>query len=170
MPCIDPAEKNGTCIDLKSCHHLSAMFNKKPISPENRSFLRRSQCGFRFSSPYVCCAEIVETATADQTLKPEPSNEASEENKLFKLLKNKFPQPPECGQGPANDRIFGGQETEIDEFPWTVQLEFLKSRSVSQSKCTNNISYLITVNKKKGYHCGGSLINNRYVLSGQLFH
>ncbi|KFB44072.1 serine protease 14 [Anopheles sinensis] len=51
-----------------------------------------------------------------------------------------------CGSF-VGDRIFGGQKTGIDEFPWAVLIEYQKPRN------------------QYGYHCGGSLINERYVLT-----
>lgn len=54
--------------------------------------------------------------------------------------------PPKCGQD-LSDRIFGGQPTELDEFPWTALIRYRKP------------------NGNLGFHCGGSLINSRYVLT-----
>ena len=52
------------------------------------------------------------------------TTENSEPNWL-KLLKQKVPQPTICGD--ANDiRIFHGKKTDIDQFPWTVLLEYRK--------------------------------------------
>ncbi|XP_067622036.1 serine protease easter-like [Eurosta solidaginis] len=58
-----------------------------------------------------------------------------------------FPTPPHCGYVSLTKRIFGGTATDIDEFPWTALIKYFKG---------NNIV---------GYHCGGSLINERYVLT-----
>ncbi|KAF2887921.1 hypothetical protein ILUMI_18252, partial [Ignelater luminosus] len=55
---------------------------------------------------------------------------------------NLLPARHECGQH-AEERIFGGTKTTIEQFPWLVLLE-----------STNN-----------DFTCGGSLINNRYVLT-----
>lgn len=51
-----------------------------------------------------------------------------------------------CGLDSLGDRIFGGNETEIDQFPWTVALEYRNKNP----PCVN---------------CGGSLINTRYVIT-----
>ncbi|KAF2883417.1 hypothetical protein ILUMI_22751 [Ignelater luminosus] len=50
-----------------------------------------------------------------------------------------------CGKQEEN-RIYGGEETIIGEFPWMTLLE-------------------LRFNNKRHFICGGSLINNRYVLT-----
>ncbi|XP_055624127.1 serine protease easter-like [Toxorhynchites rutilus septentrionalis] len=57
-----------------------------------------------------------------------------------------LPQPGACGVD-ASDRIYGGSVTNIDSYPWTAILIF-------QNSLNTNL-----------YHCGGSLITNRYVLT-----
>ncbi|XP_052836121.1 melanization protease 1 [Drosophila gunungcola] len=57
-----------------------------------------------------------------------------------------LPQPPNCGEN-FSDRVVGGKETGKGEFPWMALIEYTKPGNV------------------KGHHCGGSLINNRYVLT-----
>lgn len=58
-----------------------------------------------------------------------------------------LPKPGACGLFNFGNRIFGGNETSIEDFPWIALLEYSKDGS------------------SKGYHCGGSLINNRYVIT-----
>uniref|UniRef100_A0A2M4BS35 CLIP domain-containing serine protease n=2 Tax=Anopheles marajoara TaxID=58244 RepID=A0A2M4BS35_9DIPT len=57
-----------------------------------------------------------------------------------------LPQPPQCGLQ-LTDRVVGGQPTKIDEFPWTALIEFQKADG------------------RFGFHCGGSLINQRYIVT-----
>ncbi|XP_053671282.1 CLIP domain-containing serine protease B4-like [Anopheles nili] len=57
-----------------------------------------------------------------------------------------LPEPPNCGIQ-LSDRLIGGQPTKIDEFPWTALIEYQKP------------------NGQFGFHCGGSIINERYVLT-----
>ncbi|XP_052890736.1 CLIP domain-containing serine protease B4-like [Anopheles moucheti] len=60
--------------------------------------------------------------------------------------RSSLPEPPHCGVQ-LSDRILGGQLTEIDEFPWTALIQFQKPDG------------------SFGFHCGGSLINERYVVT-----
>ncbi|XP_044265791.1 serine protease easter-like [Tribolium madens] len=58
---------------------------------------------------------------------------------------NLLPDPSACGVF-VEEKIFGGNRTELDEFPWAVLLEYYRSG-------------------KKEFDCGGFLINNRYVVT-----
>ncbi|XP_017081642.1 melanization protease 1 [Drosophila eugracilis] len=57
-----------------------------------------------------------------------------------------LPQAPNCGDN-FGDRVVGGKETGKREFPWMALIEYTKPGNI------------------KGHHCGGSLINTRYVLT-----
>uniref|UniRef100_A0A182JK36 CLIP domain-containing serine protease n=1 Tax=Anopheles atroparvus TaxID=41427 RepID=A0A182JK36_ANOAO len=57
-----------------------------------------------------------------------------------------LPVPPACGLQ-LTDRIVGGEETERQEFPWTALIEYKKA------------------DDSFGFHCGGSIINERYVVT-----
>ncbi|XP_055609289.1 CLIP domain-containing serine protease B4-like [Uranotaenia lowii] len=57
-----------------------------------------------------------------------------------------LPKPPNCGIDLA-DRIVGGQPTALDEYPWATLINYRKP------------------NGNTGFHCGGSLINSRYVIT-----
>ncbi|KAH8363180.1 hypothetical protein KR084_006715, partial [Drosophila pseudotakahashii] len=56
---------------------------------------------------------------------------------------NVLPNEAVCGQKPASLRISGGTQARLNEFPWMAML----------------------LDKKGKTRCGGSLINNRYVLT-----
>ncbi|KAJ8728187.1 hypothetical protein PYW08_016572 [Mythimna loreyi] len=49
----------------------------------------------------------------------------------------------------VGDRIAGGRETELEQFPWTVLLEITFDYG----------------NKRQAFNCGGSLISSKYVLT-----
>lgn len=53
--CTDPKNKNGKCVQFRSCPSIFKMA-KKPIAPENRVFIQKSSCGFANKMHYVCCA------------------------------------------------------------------------------------------------------------------
>jgi hypothetical protein len=145
------------------------MFKAKPISIENKQFLRNAQCAFVDGVPYVCCAEqkigstqrppvtktekiltSTQPAIVTETTTEEPEEEEEDETPEWLLsLKNKVPAAPECGIQ-FTDRIFGGEKVYAPELPWTVLVE-VKNET----------------NKK--FHCGGSIINSRYVVTGIVF-
>ncbi|KAL9700343.1 hypothetical protein quinque_003784 [Culex quinquefasciatus] len=68
------------------------------------------------------------------------------------MLKARFSAPASlpalgtCGQT-SDNRIVGGSIAQLDEYPWLARIQYYKS------------------NKRFGFHCGGVLINERYVLT-----
>uniref|UniRef100_A0A4Y0BP00 CLIP domain-containing serine protease n=1 Tax=Anopheles funestus TaxID=62324 RepID=A0A4Y0BP00_ANOFN len=60
--------------------------------------------------------------------------------------RSSLPEPPHCGV-PLFDRLLSGQPTQINEFPWTALIEFQM------------------YNGSFSFHCGGTLINERYVVT-----
>lgn len=104
--CNTPDNKAGSCKSLTACHELREKLTAREIT---RSFLRDSQC--RNGANLFCC----------------PNLEISVG--WLENLKSKVPEPPHCGQG-LQDRIIGGSETEINEYPWTVLLDYEKRKTV----------------------------------------
>lgn len=60
---------------------------------------------------------------------------------------NLLPKPGSCGFESPGIKIYKGEDTELDEFPWYALLEYQRS------------------NGKKSLNCGATLINNKYVLT-----
>ncbi|XP_031638129.1 melanization protease 1-like [Contarinia nasturtii] len=63
-----------------------------------------------------------------------------------------LPKPGVCGSSQPSQRIVGGEETAINEFPWMAQIEYTKL-------------YILT-GKKTFYKCIGIIINENYILTG----
>ncbi|XP_053691721.1 CLIP domain-containing serine protease B4-like [Sabethes cyaneus] len=64
-----------------------------------------------------------------------------------KVRKSRLPEAPDCGIQYTN-RIIGGERTSVTDFPWTARIQHYDHNF-----------------EEYGFHCGGSLINNRYVLT-----
>lgn len=126
--CTAPDGKAGNCILLRSCDTLFTLIKKKPLLPEDRSFLSRSQCGWsrEANHPLVCCTDPLNTP--------------------IRVGATLLPAVGVCGIQ-TSDRIVGGVNTKIDEFPWLALLKYAKPNNVF------------------GFHCGGALINYRYVVT-----
>ncbi|XP_065073609.1 CLIP domain-containing serine protease B4-like [Ochlerotatus camptorhynchus] len=71
---------------------------------------------------------------------------------LPRMLKARFSSPASlppvgvCGKA-TGDRIVGGDIAQLDDYPWLARIQYYKP------------------NRRFGFHCGGVLINERYVLS-----
>ncbi|KFB41614.1 serine protease 14 [Anopheles sinensis] len=123
--CTNPRGLPGTCILFRECPELVAVFGKPIATPEDTQYLQDSRCGSSGRKALVCCAGSAPPANTGNSV---------------------LPDQPYCGIQ-LTDRIYGGQPTQLDEFPWAVLIEYQKP------------------NGRYGFHCGGSLINERYVLT-----
>ncbi|XP_031619833.1 serine protease easter-like [Contarinia nasturtii] len=121
-PCITPDGFQGYCIDLRECEPLFKLLKNPNLSIQQITYLRNAQCGYQNLFPWVCCANQQQQPSTIQ-----------------------LPRPGVCGSQ-LQDRIIGGEETRITEFPWMALIEYTKPTG-------------------RGYHCGGVLINEQYVLT-----
>lgn len=112
--CVDPNNHNGLCQPIRSCGSILGLL-APPLPPQTREFLRRSQCKFENGQPWVCCPDSVAPP-------PPPSRDPG---LSVGSGGGKLPSAPDCGIQ-ATDRIFGGEPTSIDEFPWLVQIQYNK--------------------------------------------
>ncbi|XP_037036818.1 serine protease easter-like [Bradysia coprophila] len=94
--CQTPKEQSGICINLHECDELLTILKSQPITPENRHFLRESQCGLKSGSVLVCC----------------PKN-------MTKRI-NTHLLPDKCGEH-VESRYYGSW-TELDYFPWVAHI------------------------------------------------
>lgn len=130
--CITAKANLGKCTHIDNCPDLRRIAYKTCLSDTEKLYLRANICGKRM----VCC----ENPIAENSVKSSTTTEGIVEP--FPIL----PNEDHCGLDNAAPRIFGGDETEKDQFRWTVALDYN----------TPNI---------KGVHCGGSLINTKYVIT-----
>uniref|UniRef100_A0A2C9GVA1 CLIP domain-containing serine protease n=1 Tax=Anopheles dirus TaxID=7168 RepID=A0A2C9GVA1_9DIPT len=125
--CTNPAGQTGKCILFRDCPPLVAIYSKQFTTREETIFLSNSRCGTVGQKTLVCCPGGAST-------KP-PATRTTV-----------LPQPPQCGIHLA-DRIYGGQETDLNEFPWTALIQYQKPGGTFD------------------FNCGGSLINSRYIVT-----
>lgn len=150
--CATPNGANGVCIGIRRCPVLLNILQMQPPPSGAVEFLRQSQCGFEGRDPLVCCPTQRPSVTVpprgdqDGTYYPggETTNPGQDPNASYDLSNNPL-LPTECGKD-LSQKIFGGERTDIDEFPWMALLEYSKPNGRSTS-------------------CGGVLISKRYVLT-----
>uniref|UniRef100_A0A182PPY6 CLIP domain-containing serine protease n=1 Tax=Anopheles epiroticus TaxID=199890 RepID=A0A182PPY6_9DIPT len=105
--CTLPEGTTGQCILLRNCNSLLTLIRKKPLPDTDRAYLQRTQCGWSTTEnhPLVCCS--------DSLVAP------------VRVGAGLLPTPGQCGIQ-TSDRIFGGVNTRIDEFPWIALLKYAK--------------------------------------------
>ncbi|XP_063219440.1 serine protease easter [Bacillus rossius redtenbacheri] len=154
--CKTPKKMDGVCIAIENCPALFSLLNQNPRN-EAIKYLRESNCGFQGRSPKVCCPERSDVNSGDGTdfnqqpavtsttssSKPNQGSASINNHPALRLL----PSPSECGKS-YGVRIFGGEVTDLGEYPWNVLLLY---RNLQNGRTTSL--------------CGGALINKRYVVT-----
>lgn len=156
--CVTPNGASGMCIGILSCPPLLNLLQTAPFDPQAVDFLRRSHCGFVGREARVCCLiqnpqlnnPPRDELSSTSNLRPTPNIEEpiTPDNNYANLqyyLSNNTLLPTDCGKE-LSQRIFGGEKTDLDEFPWMALLEYA------------------TPNGKRTA-CGGVLISRRYVVT-----
>ncbi|XP_074037294.1 CLIP domain-containing serine protease HP8 [Leptinotarsa decemlineata] len=137
--CFTPRNENGDCKVISSCPSLFALLEKRPIKSQDADYLRRSQCGFEGTLPKVCCPSGGQKSS---TSKP-----VTDHNMELKPSKSSLlPSTEMCGIS-TQDKIYGGTEAGLQEFPWMALVEYERD------------------DRRHGFYCGGVLINSRYILT-----
>ncbi|RVE52975.1 hypothetical protein evm_002452 [Chilo suppressalis] len=146
--CQTPLGVTSQCVSLYDCPQLLSAFNQRPLPNRVVTFLRYSQCGFDGYTPKVCCGPLPEDQGGDTTRRPAVTTPPIGTDVDPANGEDSSPSGRgECGVDTNGDRIYGGQFTELDEFPWMALLGYRKPDG------------------RRTYQCGGVLINHRYVLT-----
>lgn len=66
--------------------------------------------------------------------------------KIEKTEEASLPLPGECGYHPFSRKIFGGKETELDEFTWMGLMQYKTGNTIKQA-------------------CSASLINRKFLVT-----
>lgn len=116
--CNTPQETPGECVRLSSCEPLKNLIRKKPLTHQNRVFLRQSQCDYINDYPWVCCPKAKQAQFKVRRYSALSSknkiNDNSDSSELLKAGESVCGKPFKS----LEDRIYGGDETSLGEFPW----------------------------------------------------
>ena len=109
----------------------------------------------------MCCREAVAPPAP-----PPPTLASTDLDSNLRQQKSLLPKPGDCGID-AENRIYGGNRTNLDEYPWMALLQYLKRWYIHfQLKNFVDLNDNFSADsQKKDFHCGGVLINSRYVLT-----
>jgi len=125
-------EPDEECIRLKDCRPIYYNVRRNRLSGSAKVNISQTRmCGVsvrdrkRYKRIYICC--------------PKPANT--------------LPSYPDCGKPQTTNRVIGGTEPNLNEYPWLAMLLY-----------RNQIS-AFNPDRELVPSCGGSLINTRYVLT-----
>lgn len=173
--CYTPEHLAGDCRSIYDCSSVLSQLQGR-ITRLTADYLRSLHCeNGNGLYPYVCCVprfnefgvqwpiqtqppqtpsiqnpfkthiSPTNTQTAVNPSNPHHRHNHQRQNSNGAVL----PGAGVCGLTSLAHRIFGGEETAIDDYPWMVLLEYNSIRNRRERKLS----------------CGGSLINSRYVLT-----
>ena len=139
--CLTPERLAGNCVFLRSCSVLLSLFQKRVITQVDRQYLSSSQCGFQDNKPLVCCkAENYKPLPTDNPQLISQSTNRQFQSSSQPPRNSLLPRIGVCGFD-ASDRIFGGERTKIDEYPWMALLQYSKRKKFS----FHNLSVLLNI-------------------------
>lgn len=130
--CKSPDNVEGSCTVLKECPRLKQMMEVSRRFPLQREFLQKSLCKYVGKKAFVCCtADDYNVSRSDIPNFVDNSKSAINHHPEWLVkLKEKVPESPECGYS-LEERIFGGYDAAINEFPWTVLIEYRKCKKIN---------------------------------------
>lgn len=137
--CTTPNRQPGFCVEISRCKNIYNIVSNPNPDPKYNKYIRAIACTVPGEDRSVCCKppEVApKPTTTTTTTRVVPVIRV--EDKLALL-------PEECGKSTA-DRISRGNETRVFDHPWMVLLQYRHKGAVIGG-------------------CGGSLINERYVLT-----
>ncbi|XP_037951152.1 serine protease 7 [Teleopsis dalmanni] len=150
--CSSPNRVAGYCVSVYECPSLLEVLKRNQLTPSQLQFLQESQCQNGYGRPpFVCCTPDIDFNRPVTTTTTTPISVTTTTQRTVITRGNGrgniLPVPNECGPNTLAKKIYNGIETALDEYPWMVLLEY-------REKNGNRI-----------LNCGGSLINQRYVIT-----
>lgn len=127
-PCFTPEGISGECTSVYNCPNVLAQF-QGPLSWETTNYLRSLQCSDGVGRyPHVCCVLYNRPPQRQR-----PKNNAGQRGPWFNQIGRSrggggevIPAAGSCGLTSLSQRIYGGEETQLDDHPWMALLEYQK--------------------------------------------
>ncbi|KFB41566.1 AGAP004855-PA-like protein [Anopheles sinensis] len=141
--CVTPTRKNGFCVSIERCRNIYIAENDPSSSNPVRVYIKKAVCLLSDEDSGVCCqpGEILPHPNSSLTIGHEPSPDVKLNWSM--LLQTDFCAPVNLD---LTEHIARGKVTRPFDYPWMVLLRYQTDDEFIDG-------------------CGGSLINNRYVLT-----
>lgn len=158
---------SGDCVQLEFCPQLKDIHENQLQIFQKRLYLGLSNaaCGQRDGTQLVCCRRH---SIPESTPLPTATSSSVPLSPRNPLLPKPGRMLGDCGSD-TMDKIYGGNRTKIDEFPWMALVGYSKRKFIflTQLHRDDGVNFIFfSANKRGGFHCGGVLISDRYVLTG----
>lgn len=106
---------------------MIGILQQRPLREDDLQYLQRSQCSFDRSNPIVCCPSSPTPRPTSRPTPRVPTNNGNDDENPNVNLRSHPLFPSDCGTD-TEERIVGGESTDIDEFPWMALLEYQKRK------------------------------------------
>uniref|UniRef100_A0A182ND67 CLIP domain-containing serine protease n=1 Tax=Anopheles dirus TaxID=7168 RepID=A0A182ND67_9DIPT len=143
--CQTPDNDHGTCVLVRECPFAYAVLSKKIHSNNDIRYLEAIRCGKLASKALVCC-NAPNITKATEPVDEEESTALLVENRFSTPEAKRELLPTTCGEDTYRGPI-RGERASLFHFPWNVLIQHR------------------TKDGEHRFHCGGSLISDRYVLT-----
>lgn len=95
-------------LNSPACDELRKLTEKEVLFVDDWSFVNGSHCGFVNSEHFYCCEKSSKL----------PARSGGVD----------FPEPGVCGTESTSNKIIGGTEANIDDYPWMALLKYYKRK------------------------------------------
>ncbi|CAG9813085.1 unnamed protein product [Phaedon cochleariae] len=147
--CRTPDRGVGDCRPIMQCEPITNFMRsaKRPLSQEVIRYLNSYTCSYESNQVWVCCPSEPISFEGEGG-----SNSANDDPPDVSQHRNYHLLPEDCGYLDPGDRIRGGANARLNEFPWMALLSYRTRRGPD-------------------FKCGGTIINERYILTaGHCLH
>lgn len=165
LRCRTPNGDQAECIPIYNCTMMVLFLkNNASTSESQKRFIRESKCSFEGDDISVCCGSDVDfrySVDGSQTSLDDyyqngliPTDcgvdipESVELSQQAPRLESRNMNSNSNMNFTIPNRIFGGDDSDINEFPWIALLQYMNLES-----------------NERSFQCAGSLISSRYVLT-----
>ncbi|XP_022919414.2 phenoloxidase-activating factor 1-like [Onthophagus taurus] len=140
-PCTTPNGRTGLCIEIQKCKIFMKVIEER--KQDSFSFIKASKCGPSNEDPLkprVCCGDDIHFVNQDANAVQSNSQEYIPAKDITTPLPLHLrdPLPTMCGTQRVviNNRIVGGQEASIGEFPWMARIIHRNSYNYTSLGCS----------------------------------
>ena len=116
----NPSGAKGKVVSVKDCPKVMQLCQKTVKNSDDMTFLKSRDCG-KVNDVYLVCCEVEPTTTSAPTTTTAPTTKTAPTTTTSQG--SILPSAPVCGSY-FGDRIVGGENTKIDEFPWSALMQY----------------------------------------------
>lgn len=154
--CYTPESIAGDCRSIYDCPSVLAQFQGR-LTRRTTNYLRSLQCESGSGQyPHVCCALFNNFQQPDQSYPSSkwqsnrPNNYGGSGSTIAGRRGNGqiLPGTGTCGLTSLSQRIYGGDDTQLDDYPWIALLQYQK-RKCSQSSHAHFHSHLLRNGRRR---------------------